>query len=148
MSVINEGGPMKSSVLAILCLLLCPIGALGQEGQQQFAVLGDFRLESGEQIRDCRLGYRTFGRLNSDKSNVVLVPTWFAGTTSDFQLFFGSGKLIDASIYFIVAIDALGNGVSTSPSNCSTCPMAALPLAIPVSTRMSVTWVSRTGINL
>jgi homoserine O-acetyltransferase/O-succinyltransferase len=108
---------MKSSVLGILGLLLFPIGALGQEGHQQVAALGDFRLESGEYIRDCRLGYRTFGRLNGDKSNVVLFPTWFRGTTSDLQPFVGPGKLIDASIYFIVAIDSLSNGVSTSPSN-------------------------------
>ena len=118
---------MKSFALGMLGLLLFPIGALGQEGQQQFAVLGDFRLESGEQIRNLRLGYRTFGRLNSDKSNVVLVPTWFSGTTSDFQLLFGSGKLIDASLYFIVAIDALGNGVSTSPSNSQQQPRMRFP---------------------
>jgi homoserine O-acetyltransferase len=118
---------MKSSVLGILGLLLFPIGALGQEGQQQFAVLGDFRLESGEHIHDCRLGYRTFGRLNSDKSNVVLFPTWFTGTTSDLQPFFGSGKLIDASIYFIVAIDSLSNGVSTSPSNSRQQPRMRFP---------------------
>ena len=46
---------MKLYVLAILGLLQFPIGALGQEGQQQFAVLGDFRLESGEQLRNLRL---------------------------------------------------------------------------------------------
>ena len=73
---------MKLSLLGILGLLLFPISALSQERQQQFAALGDFKLESGKYIYDCRLGYRTFGRLNGDKSNVVLVPTWLAGTTS------------------------------------------------------------------
>ena len=29
---------------------------------------------------------------------------------------FGPGKLVDSSKYFIVAADALGNGVSSSPS--------------------------------
>ena len=52
------------------------LAAFAQDGQQQFASLGDFKLESGEAIRDCRLGYRTFGQLNSDKSNAILFPTW------------------------------------------------------------------------
>jgi hypothetical protein len=37
------------------------LAAFAQDGQQQFASLGDFKLESGEAIRDCRLGYRIFG---------------------------------------------------------------------------------------
>jgi len=118
---------MRSLVLGVLGLLLFPIGALGEEGQQQFAVLGDFRLESGELIRDCRVGYRTFGQLNSDKSNVVLFPTWFTGTTSDLQPLFGSGKLIDTSTHFVVALDSLGNGVSTSPSNSRQQPRMRFP---------------------
>ena len=49
--------------------------------EQQFARLGDFKLESGEVIRDCRIGYRTFGKLNDDKSNAILFPTWAGGTS-------------------------------------------------------------------
>jgi homoserine acetyltransferase len=40
--------------------------------EQQFAALGDFKLRSGEMIRDCRIGYRTFGHLNDQKSNVIV----------------------------------------------------------------------------
>jgi homoserine O-acetyltransferase len=32
----------------------------------KFAKLGDFKLQSGEVIRDCRIGYRTFGKLNGE----------------------------------------------------------------------------------
>lgn len=41
--------------------------------------LGDFRLENGPVIRDCRIGYRIFGQLNSAKSNAVLFPTSGSG---------------------------------------------------------------------
>src|SRR6188472_1465725 len=98
---------MKSCVIGILCLLLLSTSAVGQEGQQQFAQLGDLKLESGERIRDCRLGYRTFGRLNSDKGNAILVPTWFGGTTAELQALIVTGKLIDTSSYYVVAIDSL-----------------------------------------
>jgi homoserine O-acetyltransferase len=93
-------------------------GALGaQDGQQLFATLGNLRLESGEVIRDCRIGYRTWGKLNAAKSNAVLFPTWFGGTTAQLASNFGTGKMVDPAQYFVIAVDAIGNGVSTSPSN-------------------------------
>jgi homoserine O-acetyltransferase len=96
---------------------LSPAGPRAQDGRQQFASLGNFRLENGETIRDCRIGYRTFGRTNTDRSNVVVISTWFTGTTADLQPLLGPGHLVDTSRYYVVAIDALGNGVSSSPSN-------------------------------
>ena len=85
----------------------------------QYANLGDFQLDNGSVIRDCRLGYLTAGTLNAQKSNIILVPTWLAGTSKElFALgFIGPGKLFDSSKYFIIAMDSFGNGVSSSPSN-------------------------------
>jgi homoserine O-acetyltransferase len=118
---------MKAFLLVVLGLLLHPAGLLGQEGQQQIAAIGDFKLESGELIRDCHLGYRTFGRLNSEKSNGVLFPTWFTGNTANLQSMFGPGKLVDTSTYFVVAVDALADGVSSSPSNSRQQPRMKFP---------------------
>jgi homoserine O-acetyltransferase/O-succinyltransferase len=81
------------------------------------AELGDFELVNGEVIRECRIGYRTFGRLNASKSNAVLVTTWFQGTSADLARHVGPGRLVDTTRYFVVAMDALGNSVSSSPSN-------------------------------
>jgi homoserine O-acetyltransferase len=82
-----------------------------------FGDLGDVRLESGQALRDVKVGYRTFGELNREKSNVVLFPSWFNGTTEDLLDYIGPGGLVDASRYYVIALDAIGNGVSTSPSN-------------------------------
>src|SRR5580658_4250015 len=49
------------------------------QGNLQMGNLGDFRLESGAVIRDCQAGYRTFGKLNAQRSNAVLFPSWFTG---------------------------------------------------------------------
>jgi homoserine O-acetyltransferase len=73
-------------------------------------------LDSGELIKPCKIGYRTFGTLNADKSNVVLVPTWFTGNSAG-HAYLASPAYIDPEIYFIVIVDALANGVSSSPSN-------------------------------
>ena len=80
----------------------------------RFANLGDFALENGQVIHHCRIGYRTYGQLAPDKSNVIVVTTWLGGTTEGLASWIGPGKLYDSSKYFIVAIDALGDGVSSS----------------------------------
>jgi homoserine O-acetyltransferase len=91
------------------------------DGRQQMADLGQCKLESGQMIEDCRVGYRTFGRLNSAGDNAVLMPTWLYGTSEELTSLFGNGgspqQLVDTGRYFGIAIDALGNGVSSSPSN-------------------------------
>jgi len=102
-------------LLCVICVICgLPLASLAQ---QQFANIGDLKLQSGGVIRDCRIGYRTFGQLNSNKSNVIVFPTWAGGTTEQLQSNIGPGKLVDSTSYFVIAIDALSNGVSSSPSN-------------------------------
>jgi homoserine O-acetyltransferase/O-succinyltransferase len=113
-------------------LLFCSLPLFAQDsqpnaGQQKFAALGDFKLISGEVLRACRIGYRTFGQLNSDKSNVILFPTWATGTTEQLQGNVGVGKLADSSKYFVILVDALANGVSSSPSNSTLQPRMKFP---------------------
>lgn len=106
-------------------VLLGPSQAHAQ--QQQFANLGDFKLESGETLRDCRIGYRTIGNLNREKSNVLLVPTWAGGTTAQWLENVGAGRLADPSSYYVILVDALSNGVSSSPSNSGEQPRMHFP---------------------
>lgn len=87
------------------------------DGQQQFADLGVCKLVSGAQIDHCRVGYRTWGTLNAEHSNAVLFPTWFSGTSADLAGYIQPNGLVDPAKYFVIAVDALGDGVSSSPSN-------------------------------
>lgn len=87
------------------------------ESIQQFGSIGDLKLESGKILHDVKIGYRTFGSLNIDSTNAILIPTWFAGVSKDVIGLLGVDKLIDSTNYFIIVVDALGNGVSTSPTN-------------------------------
>ena len=87
------GGSMKTAHLAVLVLSICAMASFaGAGGDQLYADLGDFTLESGEVIPDLRIGYRTFGELNAEKSNAVLFPTWFTGTTADLVEWGGPGQ--------------------------------------------------------
>jgi homoserine O-acetyltransferase len=97
------------------------------DGAQQIAALGDLKLRSGTVIHDFRLGYRTFGQLNAAKSNAILWPSWLGGTTQDLVQFVGPDKVVDNTKYFVVLVDAIGDGISSSPSNSSTQARLAFP---------------------
>jgi len=80
--------------------------------------LGDVTLQHGATLRDCKLAYKTYGELNADKSNAIVYPTWYSGRHWDNEWLIGDGMALDPGKYFIVVPNMLGNGLSTSPSNC------------------------------
>lgn len=85
------------------------------------ASLGNFTTVSEKEIRNCSIAYRTLGKLNADKTNVVLLPTWFTGK-SDVICQGIAAMMMDTTGLYIIVVDALGNGVSSSPSNSSSFP--------------------------
>ena len=88
------------------------------QGKFELFDLGDLVLEAGETLRGARLAYRTLGTLNADKSNAILVTTWFSGTAKVMEdVYVGSDHALDPGKYYIIIADQLGDGVSTSPQN-------------------------------
>ncbi|MBN8578127.1 MAG: alpha/beta fold hydrolase [Cytophagales bacterium] len=85
------------------------------------AALKNFRTVSGQEIWNCFISYRTLGKLNTAKSNVILWPTWFTGK-SDVICNGVATMTMDTTGFYIVIVDAFGNGVSSSPSNSSSFP--------------------------
>jgi homoserine O-acetyltransferase/O-succinyltransferase len=80
--------------------------------------VGNLLLTSGQTLRGCKLAYRTQGVLNAARSNAVLVTTWFSGTAKVMQdVYVGSGHALDPGKYFIIIVDQLGGGVSSSAHN-------------------------------
>jgi homoserine O-acetyltransferase len=115
----------KTSVLAFVLIAGSALTLAAQE--QKLASIGNFKLENGETIQNCKIGYRTIGELNPAKSNAILFPTWFTGTTKPLVGLVGPGKLVDSSKYFVILVDALGDGVSSSPSNSTAQPHMSFP---------------------
>jgi homoserine O-acetyltransferase len=86
-----------------------------RDGELRIADLGTCTLESGATIEECRIGYRAFGKLDAKRSNLVLCPTYFTGTTASL-LDVVPDRLVDTKRFYLVLVDALGDGVSSSPS--------------------------------
>ena len=80
--------------------------------------LDEFSLLTGETLRNAKLAYKTYGRLSPKKNNVVVLPTFYTGNHSRNEGFFGPGRAIDPAEHFIICPNLLGNGLSSSPSNC------------------------------
>src|SRR5580704_11340102 len=111
--------PMLMFVVVLCALFMGARAASAQDhaandGDLHFAQFASCPLESGNAIENCKIGYRTFGVPNSSRSNAVLFFTWYNGTSNDLKMFFGPDRMVDTTQYFVVAIDALGDGVSSS----------------------------------
>lgn len=94
----------------------------GQEGHGPYELfqIGDLPLEEGGTLADCRLAVATHGTLNAARDNAILVPTWYSGTSKIIeQVFIGPGRALDPQKYFIVVVNQIGSGLSTSPHNSS-----------------------------
>ena len=114
--------------LELAVLLLFSLAAqLAAQQDLRYADLGNCQLAGGEVILGCRVAYRTHGKLNDGKSNAILFPTWFSGNSEALAKYIGPDKMLDSSKYFVIAVDAFGNGVSSSPSNSQAQPGAAFP---------------------
>jgi homoserine O-acetyltransferase/O-succinyltransferase len=89
-------------------------------GDYDLVSIGRLELEEGGVIPDCHLAMATFGTLSPSKDNAILVTTWYSGTHQIWRdQYIGEGHALDPSRYFIVVIDQIGSGLSTSPHNAS-----------------------------
>lgn len=100
-------------------------------GRRQFADLGPFALESGGRLPAVRLAYETWGTLDEDGSNAVLVLHALTGdshvtgpagdghpTAGWWQSMIGPGAPIDTDRWFVVAPNVLGGCQgSTGPAS-------------------------------
>jgi len=88
------------------------------QGPFETCPIGDLVLEEGGTLRQAFLAYATHGKLNRAKDNAILIPSWYSGTSKVFeQAYIGKGRALDPSRYFIVCVNQIGNGLSTSPHN-------------------------------
>ncbi len=87
-------------------------------GPYQMIDIGRLQLAEGGVLEHCELAVATHGTLNADKSNAILVLTWYSGTSKIMeQVYIGPGRALDPTKYFIIVVNQIGSGLSTSPHN-------------------------------
>lgn len=79
--------------------------------------LKDWKLESGAVLPEAKLAYKTYGALNPEKSNAILLCSYIAGTHEGYEPLIEKGRCFDPTRYFVVATNMFANGLSSSPSN-------------------------------
>lgn len=79
--------------------------------------LGPTTLACGIQVPALQLAYQVYGKLNADRSNLVLYPTSYGAHHTDIDWLIGADRVLDPEQYCIVIPNQLGNGLSSSPSN-------------------------------
>jgi homoserine O-acetyltransferase len=87
------------------------------QGPFEEVSIGRLSLAEGGEIPDCKLAYRTFGTLNEEKDNAILIPTWYSGTSKNLEPYIGEGRALDPTRYFIMVVNQIGSGLSSSPHN-------------------------------
>ncbi len=89
--------------------------------------MGDLTLESGQVIKDFAISYVTHGAINAKKSNAILMVTALSGNHHRLEFLDRARRALDPTKYFIICTDAIGNGLTTSPSNSTAQPRMQFP---------------------
>jgi homoserine O-acetyltransferase/O-succinyltransferase len=105
----------KSLVLILLCRALLAQNPVAAE-RHEF-VIANFRTESGVVLPQARIVYGTYGHLNADRSNAILLPSHYMANLRGYEWLIGPGKALDPAELFLVTSELFGNGRSSSPSN-------------------------------
>src|ERR671922_331095 len=98
-------------------------GALAQLlTEKKFFTLPQYTTAGGKTIKNVRVGYETYGKLNAAGDNAVFVAHFFSGTSHAagrysadektagyWDAIIGPGKAIDTDRWFVVSADTLAN---------------------------------------
>src|SRR3712207_939563 len=115
-------------------------GGTGMIVEKKVFELPSFTTRNGAVLKDVRVGWESYGRLNRDRSNAILVTHYFSATShaagryrADDELpgwwdaIIGPGKPIDTEKYFVLACDTLVNLNARDPNVVTTGPASRNP---------------------
>ncbi len=100
----------------------------------------NFRTFNGQVIKQVAVGWESYGQLNAQKDNVILITHFFSGSShaagkynkDDAQAGYwdaiiGPGKTIDTTKYFVISVDSLANLAAYDPNVITTGPASINP---------------------
>lgn len=127
---------------AVLGVLICAQPALAQDliTKKQVFEIAAFTTQSGKTLKNVKVGWESYGTLNADKSNAILICHFFSGSSHAagkydaaekaagyWDAIIGPGKAIDTAKYFVLSADTLVNLGAGDPNVVTTGPASIDP---------------------
>jgi len=100
--------------------------SIGMVETEYFQIDEEIQLDSGNILEDVTVAYETYGKLNKDKSNAILIchaltgdahaAGWHSGDKKPgwWEIVVGPGKALDTNRYFIICSNVLGGCMGTT----------------------------------
>jgi len=98
-----------------LILIVCV--AVRVHAEPQTFMIYDFQFENGSVLPELRVAYETKGKLNARRDNAILLVHGTSGDRHAFDPIIGPGKTFDTDKNFVITVDAIGGGDSSSPKD-------------------------------
>jgi homoserine O-acetyltransferase len=113
----------------LLLLPLAPAHAQELITKKQVFELASFTTQSGRSLKNVKVGWESYGTLNADKSNAILICHFFSGNSHAagkyaeaekvpgyWDAIIGPGKAIDTTKFFVLSSDTLVNLNAVEPT--------------------------------
>ncbi len=121
LSKLAPAGWLSVCLLIALCSLQGHASELPLVKKHTYSTT-NFSLFSGKQLARVNVGWESYGKLNQDKSNVVLITHYFSASSHAagkyraddaapgyWDAIIGPGKAIDTNQFFVISVDSLVN---------------------------------------
>jgi homoserine O-acetyltransferase len=102
--------------------------------------LPSYTTVGGKPIKNVRIGWESYGQLNADKSNAILITHFFSGSSHAagkykpddkaagyWDAIIGPGKAVDTNTYYVISADTLVNLNAKDPTVVTTGPASINP---------------------
>lgn len=76
-----------------------------------------FAFENGDELENMKVAYTTFGQLNTARDNAIMLLPGTSQLRAYAIPHIGPGKTFDTDRFFVITVDAIGGGGSSSPKD-------------------------------
>lgn len=134
------GGTILAAAISMAALAAGPAFALDGIVEKKVFEMPSYTTTGGGTIKNVKVGWESYGKLNDSKDNVILVTHFFSGNSHAagkykaedaapgyWDTIIGPGKPLDTDKYFIVSSDTLVNLSPKDPTVVTTGPASINP---------------------
>lgn len=117
-----------------------PAAAQDMMTEKKVFTLPSYTTQGGRTLKDVKIGWESYGTLNADKSNAILICHFFSANSHAagkyaaadaapgyWDAIIGPGKAIDTTKYFVLSSDTLVNLNTGDPNTTTTGPASINP---------------------